>query len=673
LKPTSQFPRWCVISIIVAVLILFCCLAAYSGYRLITRDLQQLSSAFQTTPELSVSAPTLIPNTIIQQTKINSINEADETLNAIQSALIPPSDPVKTAFRLGWVKDLSRAKTDPPKIYYEGDVEEFWVMNQETNEITKKTAILRKATPHAYFWMQQGLIYNKFDLLKIAETFENDIYPKTRSVFGSEWTPGVDNDGHIFILYTDGIGESIAGIFSGDDSVPPEVNSYSNGHEMFLIASEERLSDPYTYGVLAHEFNHMILWFQDVNEDTWIAEGLADLASVVNGYDTGGFDRLFALDPDLQLNTWPEDPEAQDTHYGSSFLFIAYLFSRFGEEAVRDLMRIPENGFEGIDTMLDSSGKIDIDTGLSLSANQVFGDWAVANFLDDPSIDEGQYAYDLEYPIPTFTDTEIVGCPENWQERSVNQYGTDYINAKCIGKYNLEFQGTQNVQLLSAPGMENNHVYWSNRADASHTTLTREFDFSEVTGLIKMTYRIWYDLEDGYDYAYLSAVDNTGQWKILEPLTCTTENPVGANYGCGYTGSSGTWIEEAVDLTEFSGSKVTLQFSQITDAAVNNEGMLIDDISIPEINYSVNFEKNDKGWIPGGWVRINNEIPQTYELSIIKLGRTPQVARISAEGDKPFIIPIDFDAIESMELVVSGTTQFITTPASYQFRFVPIP
>jgi immune inhibitor A len=652
-------------------LLMVCCLFSFLGYKAVAKNFQQLSGIFQ-----SASAPSQTITPFIPMLKTQPVipipqDEVNQTLNSIQNAEIPPADPVKTAFKLGWVKDLSRVKIDPPKIYSEGDIEKFWVLNQESNQILTKTAVLRKTTPHAYFWVQQGRIFDKLDLNSLADTFENEIYPKTRSFFGPEWTPGVDNDGHIFILYTDDLGESIAGVFSAEDSIPPEVNPNSNGHEMFFISSSELLSDPYTYGVLAHEFNHMILWFQDENEDTWVAEGLADLASMINGYDTGGFDGLFAADPDIQLNTWPEDPDTQDAHYGSSFLFIAYLYSRYGENAIRDLMRIPGNGFEGVDTLLKSLGAIDPITGQPLTANQVFGDWVVTNFINDPSVGEGQYSYSMDYPIPPFTNTESPDCPMDWQERTVNQFGTDYIELQCDGKFNLEFQGSPKVRILSAPNMEDNHTFWSNRADASETSLTRDFDFSEITGPIEMTYRIWYDLEDGYDYTYLSTLDETGQWKIIETPSCTITNPVGANLGCGYTGNSGSWIDEKVDLSEFSGKKVTLQLLTITDSAVNNEGMLIDDILIPAINYSSDFENNDGGWVPEGWVRIENELPQTYELTIIQFGENPIVQRISTRGNELLDFDIDFDSVNSIELIVSGTTRFVTTPADYQFRLVP--
>ena len=138
------------------------------------------------------------------------------------------------------------------------------------------------------------------------ENFEEKTYPTNREFFGSEWTPGVDADPHLFILYAGGLGGSVAGYFSSADEYLPVVQEYANGHEMFLMSTEHvDLDEQYAYSVLAHEFQHMIHWYRDRNEETWIDEGSAELAAFLNGYSVGGHDRVFASNPDIQLTDWP--------------------------------------------------------------------------------------------------------------------------------------------------------------------------------------------------------------------------------------------------------------------------------------------------------------------------------------------------------------------------------
>ncbi|WP_205128613.1 hypothetical protein, partial [Escherichia coli] len=109
------------------------------------------------------------------------------------------------------------------------------------------------------------------------------------------------------------------------DEYHPLVQPYSNAHEMFYINASQSLSSDYTYSVLAHEFQHMIRWYNDRNEDSWLNEGSSELASYLNGYGTGGFDYLFSRRPDTQLNSWPEGPGAAGANYGAAYLFMAYF------------------------------------------------------------------------------------------------------------------------------------------------------------------------------------------------------------------------------------------------------------------------------------------------------------------------------------------------------------
>jgi hypothetical protein len=114
-----------------------------------------------------------------------------------------------------------------------------------------------------------------------------------------------------------------------------------------------RLDQEYTYGVLAHEFQHMIHRNLDKNETAWINEGFSELATLLNGYDAGNADRQYARNADIQLNFWPRDEiESSFPHYGASFLFMTYLYDRYGEEFSRALVADPLNDLDSIDNTL---------------------------------------------------------------------------------------------------------------------------------------------------------------------------------------------------------------------------------------------------------------------------------------------------------------------------------
>jgi immune inhibitor A len=107
----------------------------------------------------------------------------------------------------------------------------------------------------------------------------------------------------------------------------------------------------------------------------------------------------------------------------------------------------------------------------------------------------------------------------------------------------------------------------------------------------------------------------------------------------------------------------------LTDAAVNGEGMLIDDIAVDAAGYSSDFEKDEGGWIADGFVRVQNALPQTFRLAMIKEGSNTTVEMIELNEDQTVEIPISIGGdVRSLTLAVSGTTRFTREEGSYTFE-----
>jgi immune inhibitor A len=596
---------------------------------------------------------------------------AQETLNTLLNETVPINDPRDLARRLAGIHGIPETLDTVPPLLETGEQKMFWVTNVQTNERFQVNASLRYITDHLYFWIENGVIYNDNDLKRLAETFENEIYPTNRAFFGSEWTPGVDNDPHLYVLYARGLGSSIAGYFSSSDSLHPLAYEYSNGHEMFLISADNlRLDEDIVYGTMAHEFQHMIHWYRDRNEESWLNEGFSVLAEFLNGYEIGGFDYLYVSQPDIQLTYWPSPP-ASRPHYGASFLFVSYFLDRFGDEATKAVVAHQDNGMDSIDAVLAELDIIDALTGVLIQADDVFADWVVTSFLNDPNVSDGRYAYQRYSYAPQPSETETVDdCAPEWQSRTVQQYGVDYIAIRCLENVTLEFEGQTEVGVLPQDAYSGDYAFWSNKGDASNMTLTREFDFTEVSGPLTLTFNTWFDIETDYDYLYLVASENGEDWEILQTPSGTNEDPTGNSYGWGYNGQTSGWIEENVDLSDFAGKKIQLRFEYVTDAAVNGEGFLLDDVRIPVIDYSEDFEQGTGGWQAEGFVRIQNRLPQIFRVSLIANGETTQVENFSLNSGESLRVPLEFDGdLEDAVLVVSGVTRFTTQAAQYRFSF----
>lgn len=602
-----------------------------------------------------------------------------DTLKTLETSDVPISNLIDLAARLKGIENIPVTLTPPPVPFQTGDRQDFWITNLDTNNTSKVSATLQYITPHLYFWVENGFSYNSSDLQKLSNTFEDKIYPTDREFFGSEWTPGVDDDVHLYILFTRGLGSSLAGYYSSADEYSPLAHKYSNGHEMFMLNADNlNLGDPFTYGVLAHEFQHMIHWYRDRNETSWMNEGFSELAMSLNGYDVGGFDTLYTMNPDVQLNDWPNDAKATGPHYGASFLYLTYFLDRFHENATKAVVADTENGLESIDNVLKQIGAKDPKTGQQVTADSVFEDWVVASYLQDANAGDGRYTYHNYPNAPKPRETERVrNCPVNQQTRDVHQYGVDYIRITCPGDYTLHFEGSTQVGVLPEGAHSGKYAFWSNKGDESDMTLTQSFDFSNHTGPLTFSYWTWYDTEKDYDYVYVEASSDGKNWTILKTPSGTSKDLSGNSYGWGYNGDSGggntaQWIQEKVDLSPFDGKKVLLRFEYVTDAAVNGEGFLVDDISIPEMNYSTDFESNTGGWDPKGFVRIDNSLPQTYGISLITRGSNTSVQAIPLSSNVSADIPIHIGGdVNEVVLVISGTTRFTRQTAAYRFSITP--
>jgi hypothetical protein len=113
---------------------------------------------------------------------------------------------------------------------------------------------------------------------------------------------------------------------------------------------------------------------------------------------------------------------------------------------------------------------------------------------------------------------------------------------------------------------------------------------------------------------------------------------------------------------------VQIRFEYVTDAAVNGEGFLLDDVRVDAINYTSDFEADEGGWAASGFARVENVLPQTYRLSLILKGDTTTVTPIALNTDQTAEFPFTLKAGEQAIVIVTGTTRYTRIPAAYQIE-----
>jgi immune inhibitor A len=608
---------------IAALLVLIAPIAAACG-----------SGTLQPTPSpTATSAPTPTPTATVAPTPTTPPPTTEQP---------PERDLIDLTRRFrGLPPDTQRTVRDSPFDYEVGDQERFNIINISEPSMRTVTATLLLVTERAYFFVQDGIEVDDSTLETIGADFEKLVYPRVTSAFGTEWSPGVDADERISIVHAPLSGAG--GYVSSSDEYPRLVVPRSNEREAIYLDSSFLNSPGVPYNtVLAHELQHLVHWNADAGEESWVNEGLSQVAAELAGGGTGSVSSFLAV-PDTQLNDWPA--LGAGVHYGESQLFFRYVLDRYGGRAnAAALLATPEDGIAGVDAYLEKFGT---------SFQDVFADWIITNYLDEESSRYAHEGADLSVSAVTTID----GTGEG--EGSVHQFAADYleINPPAGGSV-FTFDGSDQVGVGIEP--QDGPFWWSNTGDSIDSRLTREFDLTGVSSAT-LRFRTWFHIELGWDYAYVAvSTDGGTTWQALPGRHTSEFDPVTLAYGPGYTGDSGgEWLQEEIDLTPYAGGKVLIRFEHVTDDGTHTQGFAVDDITIPELGF-VDGADTDGGWQPEGFRRIDEPWAQRFVVQLIERG-DPSVVRLLELGSGNRLdIALDGQATIVVAAVTEGTTETAT-------------
>lgn len=587
------------------------------------------------------------------------------TVAALETAIIPPRDRVELAERLRGVSIIP-ATPVVTAARQVGERQVFTAANNDT--VFTIPATLRVVGDHIYLWVEDGARVTDADLLALAYEFDTVIYPRVRALWGSESTPGIDGDPRIYGLFAHGLGAAVGAYFASDNTYPREVAPASNQHEMFFFNLDTLGSSfflPIVSSTVAHEFQHMIRANMQSNSETWLNEGLSTFTEYALYGNLDSTVITFLNQPGTQLNDWNADPMLRAPNYGAATLFMIYLDQRYGLDTMRSLSaERDQRGLQAVDDTLRALAEPGVD--------EFFADWVLANLLLDPDYDDGRYGY-AAFP-PLLSSRISVSTYPYTLESSVNQYAATYHSFTGLSSYtslNIRLDTPESASLIATSAPSGEHFWYSNRADMSDLRLTRSFDLSGVESAT-LSYRLWYDLEQMWDYGYVMVSDDDGAtWDILQTPHTTTDDAHHVAYGAGYTGASGTWVEETLPLDAYTGENVLVRFELISDDAVTRPGIALDDVRIPEIGYLDDFEIDGGGWLAEGWLRTDNRLPQDGWLQVAQLARGEiiSVERFRI-GDGEYNIALA-PGVDQVLVALSPFSPVTTVPMPYTLKVAP--
>jgi carboxypeptidase T len=138
---------------------------------------------------------------------------------------------------------------------------------------------------------------------------------------------------------------------------------------------------------------------------------------------------------------------------------------------------------------------------------------------------------------------------------------------------------TDGFALTTARAYAGTYSFYSGLGDNLRNTLSMA-NIYPVWLPQTLSCRLWYDIEQGWDYAYLEgSVDDGATWVTLPGSRTTNLDPNGANLGNGITGASGGWVSATFDLSSLmaGGSGfILLRFLYATDGTTSGEGIYVD-------------------------------------------------------------------------------------------------
>jgi len=328
---------------------------------------------------------------------------------------------------------------------------------------------LKKIGTNAYFYIEDDY-YNNLSrssrselnsyLDSLVSDFDEIVYPKTRETFGYEWSPGVDNDNRITILFTK-TKENIGGYFNPSDEYKKSevAKGKSNEREMIYL-NIAFVGDNRIKSFLAHEFQHMITWYhktklRNITDDIWLNEARSEYASTAIGYDDEYLSsnlkariKNFEVNPVDSLTEWRN----KISDYSSVNLFSQYLADRFGKEIFRRMIDNNRVGIQSIDKALsDLYYKND-------TAQSVFRDWVITNYVNGTALNS-KYSYQNKsisyqnfhiqprntYELNSNTTLDIDGLIKDW---SNEYYEFNIVEENCTNrnKIKINFNGQDSGQ-----------------------------------------------------------------------------------------------------------------------------------------------------------------------------------------------------------------------------------
>jgi len=347
----------------------------------------------------------------------------------------------------------------------------------------------------------------------------------------------------------------------------------------------------------AHEYQHLLEYYRDDAEHTWLNEGLSDYAQTLVGYVNAGlpygrtgadtqltcFQGFYGSSSfpycgaDNSLTRW-EDRGSPSVlaDYGAAYSFVVYLADHFGPGVVGYLHRDGQaQGLASLQNYLD-------DQAPGLKSTDVVHDWVAQMALGRLArsgargLTPDQHSRFTSAHLSSAVDWSWTG---SYDSPGAPANGADYVLAMSGRPVNgrtitsMSFSGAKSYQPDPVQWRLDDGALYS----GAGLSLDRAAIFSVQvpTAAPSLTFSTRYNTEQGYDFGVVQVLTDVGQTYTSLAGSDTADRAGDGALGTitaqlpGLTGLAPDFRPETFDLSAYAGQHVLLSFRYLTDPLVS--------------------------------------------------------------------------------------------------------
>lgn len=415
--------------------------------------------------------------------------------------------------------------------------------------------------------------------------------------------------------------------------------------------------------IVAHELEHLLMYYSDPGELNWVDEGLAEFAAALNGFDGPGFVAFHQIaHRETSLTRWTGALE----NYGAAYTFFEYLWEQAGGNGdgtytrdldddntggdllIKRIFQNPATSMEGVQAAIDAfnaAGHPGRATALP-SAFELSMDWTLAVYLDDEQSQRfdiravdfgpGSWGFTIDVANQVLFDNRGIykgAMPEaKWQHfkrvppQLALPFGMSVESFRHPGPtFSVLLDGEDTTQIAPHSGTQH---WYGGYENLTNNTLEVT---SAVHGGEVIDFWTWYFIEEGWDYGFIEAL--VGDTGMTIPLTndagtvvTTDENPTGNNEeGNGLTGTSGgAYYVDSPAYIHLSGrvpaGATSVRFRYSTDGGYLDTGWFVDDVRLGGAVATLSAASGS--WMYTSGAQQNNWVLQLVAPCDLTAGRT---------------------------------------------------